>query len=185
MKPTTWVPPVGVAAALLPPVPATAAARTKDVPIAREGMYYKEFISQFDWMHNGEGLQLFNRMGLSVPRDPKYVERCRRFAGFYMDEDPEAKNYDPRHKIIKSMMNGSRGPMLRKATALDWAGDPFDLKGFTPLHGERDYKEFLAHYAEYTDVVGDHYLNLVATPLPLDAYLATGEANCPRWSLAD
>ena len=32
-------------------------------------MYYKEFIVQSDWMHHGEGLQLFNRMGLSIPTD--------------------------------------------------------------------------------------------------------------------
>jgi hypothetical protein len=156
-------------------------AKTTDVPIARQGMYYKEFIVQFDWMHNGEGLQLFNRMGLSVPQDAKYRERARRFAGFYMDEDPEAPNYDPKHKIIKSMMNGSKGPMLRKATALDWAGDPFDLTGFVPLHGERNYKEFLAHYQEYTDVAGDHFLNLVATTLPLNAYLATGDEKYRKW----
>src|SRR5919106_5261916 len=43
-----------------------AEARTTDVPIARQGMYYKEFIVQSDWMHHGEGLQLFNRMGLSI-----------------------------------------------------------------------------------------------------------------------
>src|SRR5262245_395401 len=52
-------------------------ARTIDVPIAREGMYHKEFIVQSDWMHHGEGLQLFNRMGLSVPTDAKYQERAR------------------------------------------------------------------------------------------------------------
>jgi hypothetical protein len=158
-------------------------AKTKDVPIARQGMYYKEFIAQFDWMHNGEGLQLFNRMGLSVPTDSQYRERARRFAGFYMAEDPEAANYDPKHKIIKSMMNGSKGPMLRKATALDWAGDPFDTTGFKPLHGERNYKEFLAHYAEYTDVVGDHFLNLVATTLPLNAYMLDHDENYRRWIL--
>jgi hypothetical protein len=156
-------------------------ARTTEVPIARQGMYYREFIVQFDWMHNGEGLQLFNRMGLSVPTDAKYVERARRFAGFYMDEDLEAKNYDPTLKLIKSMMNGSKGPMLRKATALDWAGDPFDTTGFIPLHGEKNYREFLAHYEEYTDVVGDHFLNLVATTLPLNAYLATGEEKYRKW----
>src|SRR5581483_10268118 len=44
-------------------------AKTVDVPIARQGMYYKEFIVQSDWMHHGEGLQLFNRMGLSIPTD--------------------------------------------------------------------------------------------------------------------
>jgi hypothetical protein len=132
-------------------------------------------------MHNGEGLQLFNRMGLSVPLDVKYQARARRFAGFYMDEDPEAPNYDPRHKIIKSMMNGSRGPMLRKATALDWAGDPFDLTGFTPIHRERNYQEFLDHYMEYTDVVGDHFLNLVATTLPLNAYMLGHDEKYGKW----
>ena len=89
-------------------------ARTTDVPIARQGMYYKEFIVQSDWMHHGEGLQLFNRMGLSIPSDATYQARARRFAALYTGEDPEAPNYDPVHKIIRSMENGSRGPMLRK-----------------------------------------------------------------------
>jgi hypothetical protein len=156
-------------------------ARTVDVPIARQGMYHKEFIVQSDWMHHGEGLQLFNRMGLSIPADATYQERARRFAGFYMGDDPEAPNYDPAHKIIRSMQNGSRGPMLRKATALDWVGDPFDVKGFNAEHGESTFEQFLAHYQEYTDVVGDHFLNLVATTLPLNAYLVAGEARYKRW----
>jgi hypothetical protein len=156
-------------------------ARTTDVPIARQGMYHKEFIVQSDWMHHGEGLQLFNRMGLSIPTDAKYQERARRFAGFYMGEDPEAPNYDPAHKIIRSMENGSRGPMLRKADAIDWVGDPFNVKGFNAEHGESTFEQFLAHYAEYTDVVGDHFLNLAATTLPTNAYLLTGEAKYRKW----
>ena len=151
------------------------------MPIARQGMYYKEFIVQSDWMHHGEGLQLFNRMGLSIPTDAKYQERARRFAGFYMAEDPEAPNYDPVHKIIRSMENGSRGPMLRKATALDWVGDPFDVKGFDALHGESTFEQFLAHYEEYSDVVGDHFLNLPATTLPTNAYLLAGEPKYKKW----
>jgi hypothetical protein len=156
-------------------------AKTAAVPIARQGMYYKEFIVQSDWMHHGEGLQLFNRMGLSIPTDPKYQARARRFAGFYMGEDPEAPNYDPVHKIIRSMENGSRGPMLRKATALDWVGDPFDVKGFDALHGESTFEQFLAHYDEYGDVVGDHFLNLVATTLPMNAYLVSGDTKYKTW----
>ena len=156
-------------------------AKTVDVPIARQGMYHKEFIVQSDWMHHGEGLQLFNRMGLSVPTDAKYQQRARRFAGFYMAEDPEAANYDPARKIIRSMQNGSRGPMLRKATALDWVGDPFDVTGFDALHGENTFEQFLAHYEEYGDVVGDHFLNLVATTLPTNAYLLAGEAKYKQW----
>jgi hypothetical protein len=158
-------------------------AKTTQVPAGRDGMYYKEFSTQSDWQHHGEGLQLFNRMALSVPTDPKYIERVRRFAGFYMGEDPEAPNYDPKHKIIRSMINGSRGPMLRKATALDWVGDPFDISGFDALHGERNFEEFLAHYQEYHDVVGDHFLNLVATTLPANAYFATHDQKYKRWIL--
>jgi len=157
------------------------AAKTTDVPIARQGMYYKEFIVQSDWMHHGEGLQLFNRMGLSIPMDATYQRRARRFAGFYMAEDPEAPNYDPVHKIIRSMENGSRGPMLRKATAIDWVGDPFDVKGFDALHGESTFDQFLAHYEEYGDVVGDHFLNLVATTLPMNAYLLDGASQYKTW----
>jgi hypothetical protein len=158
-------------------------AKTTDVPIARQGMYYKEFIVQSDWMHHGEGMQLFNRMALSSPADSTYQARARRFAGLYMGEDPEAANYDAAHKIIRSMQNGSRGPMLRKATALDWVGDPFDVKPFVAEHGESTFEQFLAHYEEYGDVVGDHFLNLVATVLPTNAYLVSGEAKYRTWVL--
>jgi hypothetical protein len=156
-------------------------AKTTDVPAGRDGMYVKEFSAQSDWMHHGEGLQLFNRMGLSVPALPVYRERARRFAGLYMGEDRDAPNYDAQRKLIRSMINGSRGPLLRKATALDWVGDPFDTTGFVALHGESTYAQFLDHYREYTDVVGDHFLNLVATTLPANAYVATGEQKYRRW----
>jgi hypothetical protein len=159
-------------------------AKTTDTPAGREGMYVKDFSAQSDWMHHGEGLQLFNRMALSAPNLPAYGERARRFAAFYMGTDPDAPNYDPEKKLIRSMINGSRGPLLRKATALDWVGDPFDTTGFVALHGESTYKQFLEHYQEYTDVVGDHFLNLAATTLPTNAYLLTGEASYRRW-LAD
>jgi hypothetical protein len=156
-------------------------AKTSDVPAGRAGMYVKEFSAQSDWMHHGEGLQLFNRMALSAPALPSYRERVRRFAGFYMGEDPAAPNYDPKRKLIRSMINGSIGPLLRPATALDWVGDPFDTTGFVALHGETTYAQFLDHYREYTDVVGDHFLNLVATTLPTNAYMATGDAKYRRW----
>jgi hypothetical protein len=156
-------------------------AKTRDVPAGRDGMYVKDFSAQSDWMHHGEGLQLFNRMALSAPDLAAYRERVRRFAGLYMGEDADAPNYDPERKLIRSMINGSKGPLLRKATALDWVGDPFDATGFVALHGESTYAQFLEHYQEYTDVVGDHFLNLVATTLPTNAYLLTGEAKYRRW----
>src|SRR5690242_12617564 len=82
------------------------AARTADVDFARDGMYYKEFPVKFDWLHNGEGLTVFNLQGLSDPHDAKFQQRVRRYAGFYMNEDPGAANYDAERKIIRSLFNG-------------------------------------------------------------------------------
>ncbi len=159
-------------------------ARTTDVEFARGGMYYKEFPVTFDWLHNGEGLTPFNLQGLSDPSDLRFRQRVIRFAGFYLNEDPGALNYDPKHKIIRSMFNGSRGPLLRKATALDWAGDPIEVEGrFRPLHGERTYREMLEHFRDYNDVVGDHPQNLLATSLALNAYMLTHEPKYKTWLL--
>lgn len=160
-----------------------AAARTVETPIARAGMYHREFPVQMDWQHNAEGLTSFNLQGLSTPRDALLAERTRRFADFYTGRDPAAPNYDPARRIVRSLMNGSRGPMLRRATPLDWAGDPFDPAPFHMEHGERTYQETLDHYAGYGDVVGDNPLNLQATTLGLNAYaLGLGE-RFRRWSL--
>ena len=159
-------------------------AKTTQVPFARDGMYYKEFPVMFDWLHNGEGLTVFNLQGLSDPRNPDFQRRVRRFAGFYMNEDPQAPNYDPKYKIIRSMFNGSRGPLLRKATGLDWAGDPIVVKGRFKLgHGEETYEQMVAHFKDYNDIVGDHPQNLLATSLALNAFMLTGEAKYKNWLL--
>jgi len=160
-------------------------AKTVEVPMARDGMYYKEFPVMFDWQHNAEGLRVFNAMGLSDPYDSNYLKRVRRYAGFYMNEDPGAPNYDPKNKLIRSMINGSRGPMLRKATALDWTGDPIEVQHrFTRLlHGEHSYEQMLAHFKDYTDVAGDHPLNLLTTTLAMNAHMATGEKKYRDWLL--
>ena len=160
-------------------------AKTTDVPIARLGMYFKEFPAQFDWQHNGEGLTVFNLMPLGAPYSRLYRDRVKRFAGFYMHEDPGAPNYDPKLKIIRSLMNGSRGPMLRNATALDWTGDPIEVENRFPSlgHGEGAYKGMLAHFEGYGDVVGDHPLNLASTQLATNAYMLTHEPKYKAWVL--
>lgn len=159
-------------------------AKTVEVPFARDGMYYKEFPVMMDWLHNGEGLVVFNLQGLSDPLDAKFAQRVRRFAGFYMNEDPGAPNYDQEHKIIRSMFNGSRGPLLRKATGLDWAGDPIDVENrFRPRHGETTYAQMVEHFKDYNDIIGDHPQNLQATTLALNAYLLTHEEKYRKWLL--
>ena len=159
-------------------------AKTTHVELARGGMYYKEFPVSFDWLHNGEGLTPFNLQGLSDPNDRKFRNRVVRFADFYLNDDSTAANYDPKHKIIRSLFNGSRGPLLRKATALDWAGDPIEIKGrFRPKHGESSFAQMLEHFRDYTDVAGDHPLNLLATTLALNAYMVTHEPRYKTWLL--
>src|SRR5262245_3033949 len=157
-------------------------AKTVEVPFARDGMYYKEFPVMFDWLHNGEGLTVFNLQGLSDPRDARFQQRVRRYAGFYLGEDPGAPNYDPQHKIIRSLFNGSRGPLLRKATGLDWAGDPIEVANrFRLGHGEKSYEEMVEHFKDYNDIVGDHPLNHVSTTMALNAYMLAHEEKYKRW----
>ena len=159
-------------------------AKTTHVPFAKDGMYYKEFPVMFDWLHNGEGLTVFNLQGLSDPYDRKFQARARRYAGFYLNEDPDAPNYDAKHKIIKSLFNGSRGPLLRKATGLDWAGDPIEIGNRFKLgHGERDYSEMIAHFKDYNDIIGDHPSNLLSTVLATNAYMLDHEPKYKAWLL--
>jgi len=159
-------------------------AKTTHVPFAKDGMYYKEFPVMFDWLHNAEGLTVYQMQGLSHPQDPQFLQRARRYAGFYMNQDPGAPNYDPEYKIIKSLFNGSRGPLLRKATALDWTGDPIEVRDrFRLGHGERSYDEMLTHFKDYTDIVGDHPQNLMATSVALTAYMGSGESKYRDWIL--
>src|SRR5688572_5875710 len=64
-------------------------AKDPSTEIAREGMYFKEFPPSYDWEHIGEGLGPFLWSGLSRPTNERYQTRLRRFAGFYLNEDPE------------------------------------------------------------------------------------------------
>ena len=41
--------------------------RTKLTKLAENGAYYKEFITQSDWFHTGEGMRAFIFLGLSDP----------------------------------------------------------------------------------------------------------------------
>jgi hypothetical protein len=164
--------------------------RTKLTDLAKNGAYYKEFITQSDWFHIGEGMRAFHFAGLSDPNDDIYRARVKRFAGLYMNEDPEAPNYDPEKKIIRSIWTGSQGPMLRKATTYDWVGDPVP-GSFHLLHNsagrgkllnlEANYKRMLAHCDEYLDSVGDNFLNLAATNLAVNAYALTGDSKYRKW----
>jgi hypothetical protein len=147
-------------------------AREAGIPMAQDGMFYREFITSFDWEHTGEGLAAFYHYGLGKPNDPKYRERVLRFTGFFNGDDAEAQNYDPARKLMKSLHIGSRGPKLDYATEQDWGGLP------VPGQPER-----LTRYATAGNIVGDHPLNLGTTTLGMTAYMLTGEDKYRNWVL--
>jgi hypothetical protein len=143
-------------------------AKDPSTEIAREGMYFKEFPPSYDWEHIGEGLGPFLWSGLSRP-DDRYETRLRRFAGFYLNEDPDARNYDAALKIIPSLFNGSRGAKLTPNTQEDWNG--------RLIPGTKPSTRFL----KATNILGDHPLNLASTNLAFHAYLVTHEAKYRNW----
>lgn len=147
-------------------------AKAPSVEMAMDGMYWREFVTAFDWEHNGEGLAAFHFYGLGRPNDMRYIQRVKRYAAFYTGEDPLAPNYDPAHKIIRSLHNGSRGPKLTPATERDWGGEP------VPGAPER-----LTRYSTAANIRGDHPLNLCAATLGMNAYMLTHEAKYRDWLL--
>lgn len=148
-------------------------AKVPEVESARDGIYWREFTPSFDWEHIGEGLSGFYFYGLSAPDDPLYITRLRRFAGFYMNEDPAAPNYDPKLHIIRSLFTGSRGPNLGEPTATDWDGPP--VPGGDPKRRTR--------FLKATNIRGDHPLNLASTNLAMHAFMATGDPKYRTWLL--
>ena len=157
-------------------------ARTVECPLGRGGMYYREFPTSFDSVHNAEGFHGLFQQGLAEPWDPAYRARMRRYAGLYLGEDAGAPNYDPERRLIRSVMTGSRGPVLRTTTPVDWGGDPFECEGrFTPLRWHRTWDDYVRHFTPYRDVAGDTPCNLIVTTIVLNAYLCTGERKYRDW----
>ena len=156
-----------------------------------------------DWFHMGEGNQSFYDFGLADPANPVHLRRAKRFAAMYMDEDPEAPNYDPEHRIIRSPFHGSTGPRFQ--AELDFAKaalDPIYYPGGVARgHAQRSNLYPLVEDLEdnwfeeparrdeilklLEDVVlnGDIPDNLGATALVTHAYLFTGEEKYRRWVL--
>ena len=147
-------------------------ARAPGIEMAEHGMYWREFVTSFDWEHTGEALAAFLLYGLARPDDPTYRMRTERFARFYTGDDPLAENYDRDLKIIKSLHNGSRGPKLTPASQMDWGGLP--VEG-APVR--------LSRYSTASNIRGDHPLNLCATALGFNAFALTGERRYRDWTV--
>ncbi|MBI4875003.1 MAG: hypothetical protein HY822_10270 [Acidobacteria bacterium] len=153
-----------------------------------------EYAKQTDWFHHGEGNLYFYYLGLADPTDHELADRARRFAGLYMNEDPEALNYDPKLKIIRSPRNGSAGPYLgsaqaarpfRMARGMAVYGLPLeDVPGVSSEADLRNPANALRMGLALEERLyrgGDVPPNLAATSLAVNAFLLTGERKYADW----
>ena len=159
------------------------------------GQVHREFDAYYDWMHHGESSQLLYYLSLADPTRLKDRQRAVRFAAFYTGEDEAAPNYDPQLRMIRSPINGSRGPRF-EMTEEDWSTHrpvlshypaPFeDIPGVDgPIADWTDdavFREIL-RLMNQRMARGDVPLNLMATSLVAHAFLHTGEEKYRRWVL--
>jgi hypothetical protein len=154
---------------------------------------YEEYFELLDWMHMGEGNQLFYAICLADPGSDSFQDRARRFADLYL---PEGPNYDPEHDIVVSPNTGSGGPGQRLNPEagtdspgwgyVDWM-DQYHLP-FTDVDGvdhPRDLKDPAASKRMAAVLEerwrGDAAVNLAATSLVANAYLLSGEEEYREW----
>ena len=163
---------------------------------SRYGQIYREFDSNWDWMHHGEGYVDLYPLGLVKPDDPVFIDRSIRFAAMYTGEDPLAQNYDPELKMMRASMTGSRGPLMQW-TKRDWTPTnanlvyyslPFDdIPGIDTTsawindHPENDLFKVLVEAMSDRMAKGDVPINMTAAPLIANAYLYTGDQKYVDW----
>ena len=157
-----------------------------------------------EWYHQGEGNMAFYHFGLADPTISENVRRAKRFAAMFMDEDPEAPNYDPLHRIFRSPIQTSVGPM-RHATVdnvIMWlqGGETGYEKGYRPykvratldpvvtdLEGNwfenPARREEILKLFDHIVLNGDVPHSLGSTALITNAFLYTGEDKYKRWVL--
>lgn len=158
------------------------------------GPVYKEYERGYDQFHQAESYIYFYLLCMADPKNPVNLDRARRFAGLYLNEDPDAPNYDPERKLIRAAHNGSGGPRWgisdQNPPAYGWAagmrqyGLPFhDVPGITHYDDLKDpalarrMGQVMHERMGQGDVAG----NLMATSLAANAYLMTGDDKYRRW----
>jgi hypothetical protein len=164
--------------------------------LTRMGTSYKEYGIREDQMHQSESDVFFYHLSLANAEHPKRRERARRFAGFYLNEDPEAINYDPEHKILLSGLNGSKGPYYAPeseredkiynplGTTMEPYSLPFfDLEGIHSVQDLADPNNARRMGQALFDRwrMGDTPTNLSVTSLVTNAFLLTGEEKYRDW----
>ncbi|WP_414617843.1 hypothetical protein [Dyadobacter sp. 32] len=149
---------------------------------------YKEYPRNDDFFHISEGLTAFYNLALGDPSLPENIQRARRFAGLYLNEDPEAQNFDEKHHIIKSIFTGSKGPLTSSDATYNLRYGHASLYPIIPNlepgwpdapERKKQIQDLYDQMVTRTDVP----VNLAATGLMANAYLYTGEEKYKQWVL--
>jgi hypothetical protein len=157
------------------------------------GLVHKEYEFGYDQFHQAESYIYFYFLCLADPTNPKNIERAQRFAGFYLNEDPDAPNYDPQHNIIRASHNGSGGPRWGFSD-----GDPsYGWSAGMRVYGlPYDDVEGVTHYDDLQEPEkarrmgvtmqermgkGDVATNLLVTSLIANAYMMTQDDKYREW----
>lgn len=156
-------------------------------------MVVKEYEQGYDWMHQGEGYLLFYLLCLADPTSKRNRERARRFAGFYLNEDPDAPNYDSDKRLIRCAHNGSMGPAYRNFEKHythyrynQWKPWPLPFHDIPGIDCVEDLQkpgmeELMGRTLIERMGRGDVACNLAATSMVTNAYLFTGEEKYRTW----
>ncbi len=157
------------------------------------GHVHKEYELGYDQFHQGESYIYFYFLCLADPTNAVNLARAKRFAGFYLNEDPEASNYDPAHNMIRAAHNGSGGPRWGFSDgepSYGWGasmrvyGLPFhDVPGITHYDDLKDpaLARRMGAVMQERMGQGDVAGNLIVTSLVANAYLLTGEEKYRTW----
>ncbi len=158
------------------------------------GHLHKEYEIGYDQFHQSESYIYFYLLCMADPHHADNRERATRFAGFYLNEDPEAPNYDADRKIIRCAHNGSKGPRwlygdndkpsYGYSPGMAVYGLPYeDLDGIQgiedlkdPVKARRMGEAMKARMSR-----GDAVANLGVCSLVTNAYLLTGEDKYRAW----
>ena len=152
------------------------------------GQLTDEFVTAADWFHHGENYIYLYYLGLAHPELEEMEARTRRFAGWYIGDDPNVPNYDPKFRIIPGPMTGGQGPQEHFPLPLmkyhlgngsanlgpdhtlpdNWFEDEAQIKQVRENHDNVVMRE-------------DVPLNLNATALVTHAYMYTGEEKYRNW----
>jgi len=106
--------------------------------------------SMFDWLHNGEGLTVLHCKGCRPASTPVSAARQTLMQAF-IGRRSGCVPIIARTQDHQEPVHGIRGPLMRKATAVDWAGETIDIENrFRLGQGEQSYQRCLEHFKTIT-----------------------------------